>query len=88
MMCCSVRTKQRADMKHDSRQTRFIAAKKQNHSLMVHYHILAHPHVIFMSTAGTNDGKHKGPFVHINVTDKNCVLPDWETAAFVFFRKC
>lgn len=51
---------------------------------MVHYHILAHPHVIFMSTAGTNDGKHKGPFVHINVTDKNCVLPDWEMQLLYF----
>ncbi len=35
---------------------------------MLHYHTLAHPHVIFMLTAGASDGKHIAAFVHINVT--------------------
>lgn len=74
MMCCSVNTKQknrhetlpRADPIHHCKNK-----LNQKITLSFHYHILTHPHVMLMLTAGANDNKSVGPFMHTNVTDKN-----------------
>lgn len=59
---------------------------------MLHYHTRAHPHVIFMLTAGANDSKHIAPSVHINVSDLKemavCYLAERLQQFFPLGRDC